>query len=158
MIGIPDPVVVLMDGHPLLRTVSAPLLPEYFGCEVGRLLDVMANVMARHPQRPVGLAAVQIGVPSRVMLVQVGPGKFRPFINPELKRTLNRFETKSEGCLSVPIFKWGDVSRPAKCDATWLDPQGREHSETLTSHVARIFQHELDHLNGILMTDRRAPQ
>jgi peptide deformylase len=102
-----------------------------------------------------GLAAIQIGVPVRVLIVREG-AYYRPFINPAITRTLNRLVVELEGCLSVPPHKWGDVSRPAKCDATWLDLNGEEHSATLTGETARIFQHEFDHLNGILITDRIA--
>jgi peptide deformylase len=156
MIAIPDPLLVLMDDEPLLRTQSAPVLPEHFGFELDRLLNVMVHVAMARRYPALGLAAVQIGVPVRALIVQVEPGSYRPFINPELTRSLNRFAVDREGCLSVPPSKWGNVSRPAKCDVTWSTPQGEQISETLRGDVARIFQHELDHLNGILMTDRRA--
>jgi peptide deformylase len=158
VIAIPNPVRVLMDHEPLLRTTSAPVLDEHFGFELDRLLDVMERVAKARKNPARGLAAVQIGVPVRVLIVAREDGDYWPFINPTLDRTLNRFAVEHEGCLSVPLMKWGDVSRPAKCDATWFDPQGQRHSMTLRGAAARVFQHEFDHLNGVLMTDRRAAQ
>lgn len=157
MIAIPNPVRVLMDHEPLLRTVSAPVAA--FGVPLQHLIAVMRDVATIRLAQ--GLAAVQIGVPVRVLIIRTDDGRqrdvqYRAFINPTLERTLNRFAAEREGCLSVPPRKWGDVSRPAKCDATWFDETGDPHSATLTGNDARIFQHEFDHLNGVLMTDRLA--
>lgn len=140
--------VILMDDDPLLRTVSEPV--ESF--PVTALVELMIETLKE--RGGLGLAAVQIGVPLRVLVVREGNREYRPFINPTLDRTLNRFTTEREGCLSIPPRKWGDVSRPAKCDATWFGVDGEKHSDTLTGETARIFQHEFDHLNGILMTER----
>lgn len=154
---IQDPVRILMDDEPLLRTVSTPV--DQFGEKLGQLLATMREVASSKCAR--GLAAVQIGVPVRVIVAKEPSRpredfKYRAFVNPALDRSLNRFVTEREGCLSIPPHKWGDVSRPAKCDATWFDENGEKHSSTLTGELARIFQHEFDHLNGVLMTDRRA--
>jgi peptide deformylase len=139
-----------MDDDPLLRTVSEPVTDF---AEATVLIRTMKEALRERGGR--GLAAVQIGVPLRVIIVREPDFTFRPMINPTLDRTLNRFAVEREGCLSIPPSKWGDVSRPAKCDATWFDLDGTKHSATLTGEIARIFQHEFDHLNGVLMTDRR---
>jgi peptide deformylase len=151
MIELPSPIRVLMDHEPLLRTASEPVAEEDFGAGLVPLLRAMYEVCFERGAR--GLAAVQIGVPVRVLLVRVDDTTFRPFINPELTRTLNRHDVKREGCLSILPHKWGEVSRPAKCDVTWRNPKGKQFSETLRGDMARIFQHEHDHLNGVLMTD-----
>lgn len=143
-------VEILMDDHPLLRTVSEPVTD--FNDPLGLPLLVADMIEATEDRRGLGLSAVQIGVPLRVMIVKDGE-RWIVMVNPSLARTLNRFETKREGCLSIPMHKWGDVARPAKCDAVWFDMDGIEHRATLTGQTARIFQHELDHLNGVLLTD-----
>jgi peptide deformylase len=144
---------VLMDDHPLLRTVSEPVTDfEAVKHTITRMVEVLMQKGGR------GLAAVQIGEPLRVIIVRVNknPFKGRIYINPLVTRVLNRHAVEHEGCLSVPAFKWGDVSRPAKCDVTWLGIDGQENSATLTGEEARIFQHEFDHLEGVLITDRIA--
>jgi peptide deformylase len=143
---------ILMDDHPLLRTVSRPVTDFE---QAGELILAMIGVLMRQGGR--GLAAVQIGVPLRVLIVRTETKphhNYRAFINPIMTRYLNTLSTEREGCLSVPTYKWGDVARPRKCDVTWLGVDRQEHSATLTGEEARIFQHELDHLDGVLMTDR----
>lgn len=142
---------ILMDDDPLLRTVSEPV--EDFAAAVV-IIRTMKETLRQYGGR--GLAAIQIGVPLRVLIIRQPDATYRPMINPTLDRTLNRFAVEREGCLSIPPRKWGGVSRPAKCDASWFDETGQQHSATLTGEQARIFQHEFDHLNGILMTDRKA--
>jgi peptide deformylase len=140
---------ILMDDDPLLRVRSEPV---GFGPHLAHLLATMREILTTKAGR--GLAAVQIGVPVRVLIVKTAEGVYKAFVNPSITRTLNRFTVEREGCLSVPPRKWGDVSRPAKCDAVWFDEQGEEHSATLTGEEARIFQHEFDHLEGVLITDK----
>lgn len=138
---------ILMDDDPQLRVKSQPV--EDFAA-VRELIATMKQIVANRRAR--GLAAIQIGVPLRVMIVREGD-EYRALINPRITRTLNRFTTEREGCLSISPRYWGDVSRPAKCDAVWFNENGDQHSATLTGETARIFQHELDHFEGILMTD-----
>jgi peptide deformylase len=140
-----------MDDEPLLRTVSEPVEAEDFGERLNALLRAMVRVAAE--RGALGIAAVQIGVPVRALLIGDGSGSYLEFINPRLDRTLRREAAAVEGCLSIPKFRWASVSRPAKCDATWQDAHGEWFSRTLTGGAARIFQHEFDHLNGVLMTD-----
>jgi peptide deformylase len=139
---------ILMDDDPILRTTSEPVEDWSAAKEV--VADMVAALADRGGR---GLAAIQIGVPLRILVVRHANG-FLPMINPSLDRTLNRQTVEREGCLSVPPRKWGDVSRPAKCDATWFDLEAEKHSQTLTGEAARVFQHEFDHLNGVLITDR----
>jgi peptide deformylase len=150
-----DP-AILRDDDPLLRTVSEEVPPSDFGDRIANFVSILESIARRNLAR--GLSAVQVGMPVRALVVLSSADRrqelqYRAFINPVVTRTLNRFTTEREGCLSIPPRKWGDVSRPAKCDVTWLDVDGGEHSETLSGDTARIFQHEFDHLNGVLMTD-----
>lgn len=154
LIGPPPHPAIRMDDDPILRTKSTEVTPEDLP-EVVKLVDVMRQVAGDMNAR--GLAAIQLGIPLRVLIARDG-AQYRAFINPTLDRTLNRTTVEREGCLSVPGSKWGDVERPAKCDASWTDEEGERHSATLTADLARIFQHEFDHLNGVLMTDRRREQ
>jgi peptide deformylase len=145
---VTDCPAILSDDDPLLREISKSVQPFHM---VKDLVASMLRAAERHGGR--GLAAVQIGIPLRVLIIREDDG-WLAMVNPTLERTLNRFTTEREGCLSILPHKWGNVSRPAKCDATWLDLDGNKRSATLTGESARIFQHEFDHLNGVLMTDR----
>lgn len=146
---------ILMDDDPLLRTVSEPVTE--FGRPLLELVETMLLALMEKGGR--GLAAIQIGEAKRVLIIRTaidrraGKADFLVMVNPQMTRFLNRQAVEFEGCLSVPREKWGNVSRPAKCDVTWLGVDGQENSDTLTGETARIFQHELDHLNGVLMTD-----
>jgi peptide deformylase len=149
---------ILMDSDPLLRTVSEPVTE--FGDPVRELVREMTEALVERGGR--GLAAIQIGVPLRVIIIndqrEAARWHFLAMVNPHMARYLSRNAVDHEGCLSVPQWKWGSVSRPAKCDAEWFGVDGQANSATLTGETARIFQHELDHLNGVLMTDRIAEQ
>ena len=124
-----------------------------------------------HAPNGIGLAASQIGVSLRLFLVseearaidagEVDEDGPRPkkkwayfvFINPVLiKQSRKRIEL-AEGCLSVPV-KFGIVPRPEKVSLAWFDESGRKHSRGFTKFFARVVQHELDHLDGLLITDR----
>lgn len=140
------PFPVLMDGDPFLRQRSAEVTE--FGPSLDPLLEQMAAVFnARHA---FGLAAVQIGTAKRIILVR-GEGFM---LNPVLTRTLNRLDSAEEGCLSVEKKNWRAVSRPAKCEVSWVDRNGRSHADGFSGLTARIIQHEIDHLDGMLITDK----
>ena len=146
---------ILMDDDPKLREISAEV--AVFGDELARLVETMLEIASKRLAR--GLAAIQIGIPLRVMIARddrypAGRYEYLVFVNPIIERSLKRFEVQREGCLSLSPRFWGDVSRPAKCDAAWMDERGERQSATLEGELARIFQHELDHLDGVLMTDR----
>jgi peptide deformylase len=123
---------------------------------LAELVSGMMMTMARH--RGQGLAAVQIGVMKRVIIVTTSyhdkpPTDIWVMINPVITRTLNRFVTEREGCLSIPGLSYS-VSRPAKCDVTWQDLQGNTRSWGFSGSLARAVQHEVDHLNGILISSK----
>lgn len=147
---IPVPAVVLMDTDPMLRTVSREVTRADGAQNIRALIQTMFAIV--DDEHALGLSAIQIGVPLRVLVMKVD-GREIAMINPERTRSLNRLEVRHEGCLSVLRRQWGLVSRPAKCDVTWCSVDYEDRAETLTGMVARVFQHELDHLNGVLMTD-----
>jgi len=122
------------------------------------LIDDMVETMRE--ASGVGLAATQIGVPLRVIVVEIpaaedqpDSGKLYTLVNPEIIRTTDDVEEGEEGCLSVPGWI-GQVERHVGVTVKGLDRKGREVRIKANNLLARIFQHEIDHLNGILFTDR----
>jgi len=117
---------------------------------VVKLLDNMADTLAA-AGNGVGLAAPQIGVSKRVVVIDVGEGLIE-LINPEILEQHGE-ETESEGCLSIPGV-WGDVSRAARVVVKALNRKGEEFKLEGDGLLARALQHEIDHLEGVLFVDR----
>lgn len=147
IVTIPDPV---------LRRKARKVAD--FGPELQKLLDDMVDTMRDAPG--VGLAAPQVGIPLRAIVVEFGdeedeavPPKLFLLLNPEITRTSQETVVAPEGCLSIPGYA-GEVDR---FDAVTLRGQNR-HGQPMRikadGWLARIFQHELDHLDGVLFTDR----
>ncbi|WP_077367345.1 peptide deformylase [Anaerosalibacter sp. Marseille-P3206] len=113
------------------------------------LLDDMAETM--YESEGVGLAAPQVGVLRRVVVIDVGDGLLK-LINPEIIET-NGASIDYEGCLSVPGVS-GKVERPEKVKIKYLDLDGNEKELEGTGLLARAMCHEIDHLNGILFIDK----
>jgi peptide deformylase len=150
---------------PILETSSRPLRPEEIKeSKIQRLCDEML-AFARGEQKElqksvlVGLAAPQIGKNLRIILVDIqadGKGsvsELRVYINPEIVASSEEREEWYEGCYSTGKVK-GIVSRPKKITVKAFTREGIEVQETFSGYVARIFQHEIDHLNGIRFPDR----
>lgn len=141
---------------PRLRTISAPV--EAVDDGVRALIDDMFDTM--YAARGIGLAAIQIGVPKRVLVIDLQEdgedGKPirdpKVFINPEIVLTGEALATYNEGCLSVPD-QYAEVDRPEKCRVRWLDENGLTHEEDLDGLIATCIQHEMDHLQGIVFID-----
>ncbi len=124
-------------------------LVENFDEKLGQLLDDMAETM--YAANGVGLAAVQIGILKRVVVVDVGEGLYE-LVNPEIVSS-DGVQTGQEGCLSVP-GKWGNVDRPLYVTVKAQDRDGNFHEYKVSEFTARAFCHEIDHLDGTLFISR----
>ena len=146
---------ILKFGHPVLHAPSAPV--KHIDGEVRALLADMVETMYAAPG--VGLAAPQIGVALRVIVIDVSVGVDRgaliQLINPELVEREGE-QRQEEGCLSVPGFG-GSPVRPARVTVKGLDPDGNERSFVGTELLARALCHEIDHIEGLLFVDRLSP-
>jgi peptide deformylase len=144
-------------------TVPAPVLRgkarkvTSFGPELQMLIDDMVETMRVAPG--VGLAAPQIDVPLRVIVIEYGeeedenvPPKLYALINPEISRASEDVEVGTEGCLSIPGYV-GEVERASAVTVKGLNRRGQPLRIKAQGWLARIFQHEIDHLNGVLFTD-----
>lgn len=138
---------IIMDSDPILQKKSRPV--EVFDSRLAALIDDMKDTL-RHAQG-VGLAAVQVGVLRRVVVVDNG-SELLELVNPELVETTGNQE-QQEGCLSLPGVT-GITRRPARVKVKAQDRHGKWHIYSGEDLVARCFCHELDHLDGILFTSR----
>jgi peptide deformylase len=140
--------IIVKDPDPVLREKSKPVTK--ITPNIHKLLDDMADTM--YDAEGVGLAAPQIGILKRVIVIDVGDEHgLIEMINPELIHKEGE-QLGSEGCLSIPGLR-GDVKRAMKVTVKGLDRNGNEIVITGTELLARAFQHEIDHLNGVLFTD-----
>ena len=149
------PIVEVPD--PRLKLVSSPV--DGVDDEIRALIADMFDTM--YDANGIGLAAIQVGVPKRVLVMDLQEeegedGKPirnpRVFINPEIHDPDDERSLYSEGCLSVPD-QYADVERPKTCRVTWLDADGKAHDEVFDELLATCIQHEMDHLNGIVFLD-----
>lgn len=137
---------ILEMGDPVLREKAHKITKITKSIET--LLDDMAETM--YEANGVGLAAPQIGVSKRVVVIDVGDGLIE-LINPEIIKK-DGLERDTEGCLSLPGYM-GEVSRAKKVIVKALDRKGKPVQYEGEGLLARAFQHELDHLEGILFVD-----
>jgi len=156
---------------PLLKQVSAPVTA--FDEELKTLVADMFETMYDAPG--IGLAAIQVGVPLRVLVIDLQPDdpdaepvacnhdghhhhhqptkkEPRVFINPEILDPSEEYAVYQEGCLSVPEI-FAEVERPAAVRVRWQDLDGKTHEEAMEGLMATCIQHEMDHLEGILFID-----
>lgn len=146
---------ILEVPDPRLKTISSPV--EAFDDDLKRLVDDMFETMYDAPG--IGLAAIQVGVPKRLLVMDLQEEKDgetvknpRVFVNPEILDPSEEHSIYSEGCLSVPD-QYAEVERPAKVRARWQDMDGKFHEEAMDDLMATCLQHEMDHLEGILFID-----
>jgi peptide deformylase len=140
-------------GDPVLRQRAAEV--EDIDGRVARLAAQMIDTMYEAPG--VGLAAPQVGVRQRVFVYDTDDGLGpRTIINPRIVEADGEW-TFEEGCLSVPGLSW-PIVRPRRVHLTGWDLAGREVSIEATDYEARVFQHEVDHLDGVLLVERLDPE
>jgi peptide deformylase len=132
-----------------LQEVSKIVYPIANNVQLDQLIkDMVATVQA---ERALGLAAIQVGVPLRVMVLQNKTG-VRVLINPVLEQSTGKTYV-DEGCLSLPRL-FVKVPRAESVSVSYMDSDGLKQLVNLTDFEARAFQHELDHLNGLTMLDK----
>jgi peptide deformylase len=137
-------------GDPVLRTRARPVdrFDSALDSEIERMSHLMGDAIG------VGLAATQVGVLHRLLVYRVVmDGPVAALINPELEWSGSEQETMEEGCLSLPGVLI-DVDRPIHVRVRALDPSGEEVVVEAAGLEARVIQHEMDHLDGILILDR----
>ena len=143
---------ILTVPDPILRKKS--LQVDRVDKEIKKLMDDMLETMYKAPG--IGLAAVQIGVLKRVVVMDVSreTDKKEPmyFVNPEIVWKSNEKATYEEGCLSIPN-QFANIERSEKCTVKYLDYSGAEKEIKAEGLLATCIQHEIDHLNGILFID-----
>ena len=152
---------VYLYGHPVLREISEPISADY--PELATLIDDMYQTM--YVSEGVGLAAPQIGRNIKLIVIDASPvgedfpecaGRKLTLINPELEVLDGERVTRAEGCLSLPGLS-ENVSRTECVRLKWLDENFKEHDEIFEGFMARIIQHEYDHLIGKLYIDHISP-
>ena len=143
---------ILTAPDPRLKVVSEPVAKV--DAEIRTLVDDLIETM--YGADGIGLAAIQVGVPKRVLVMDIDQkdGKKNPkaYINPKILWASEEMATFEEGCLSVPEI-WDEVERPAKIRAEYLDRDGKRHEIEAEGLFATCLQHEMDHLEGILFVD-----
>ena len=143
---------IITEPNEILRQVSKPVLNV--GNEERKLMDDMLETM--YAANGIGLAAIQIGVPKRIIVMDIGKDENkrepRYFVNPVIKNKDVLKSTYEEGCLSVPN-QFAEVDRPATCEIEYLDYNGEKQTLVAEGLLATCIQHEMDHLEGILFID-----
>jgi peptide deformylase len=148
-------------GDPVLRKVAEPIGPDYPG-----LTEFLADFWeTMYFADGVGLAAPQVGRSIRIFVLDASPGAEddpslkdfkKVFINPEIIERSGEPQVFEEGCLSLPEIR-ENVSRPETVRIKYMDENFTEHDETYSGFVARIIQHEFDHLEGKMFVDYLTP-
>jgi peptide deformylase len=122
--------------------------------EIRDLLDDMVETM--HDAPGIGLAAVQVGILQRVVVVDISRDEENPdphyFINPEITWVSEEMGIYEEGCLSIPEY-YEEVERPVECKIKFLDRDGKPQELHCKEMLATVIQHEIDHTNGVLFID-----
>lgn len=148
---------IYLYGHPVLRKVAQPITADY--PDLKKLVDDMFETMDNSDG--VGLAAPQIGRADRIVVIDATPlaetfpeceGRRFALINPEVEVLDGEAVSRAEGCLSLPGLS-EDVKRVEHIRLRWMDTDFNEHEEEISGFLARIVQHECDHLEGHVFTD-----
>jgi peptide deformylase len=143
---------ILTAPDPRLKTLSQPV--DGVDDELRRLMDDMLETMYDAPG--IGLAAIQVGVPKRVIVMDLAKSGEEPqpryFVNPDILWASDELASYNEGCLSVPEI-YDDVERPARIRVRYLDYDGSQKEVEADGLLATCLQHEMDHLKGVLFID-----
>lgn len=141
---------VIKFGDPVLKSVASPV--QEFGPELRAEVERMVGIM--RDGLGVGLAATQLGILRRLLVFQAGPdSEPTALINPEIEWLSNEVVVAEEGCLSLPRVSM-DVERPLHARFSGRDVDGEEIEIEASGLEARVLQHEIDHLDGVLILDR----
>ena len=136
---------------PLLKSISKPV--DKINDEIKILINDMFETMYNAPG--IGLAAVQIGIPLRVVVVDISKeDEKKPhfFINPNIVWRSDKTSTYEEGCLSIPN-QFAEIERPESCKVEYLDLNNKKKEIVASGLLSTCIQHEIDHLNGVLFID-----
>jgi peptide deformylase len=137
---------------PRLKQISKPVADV--DSALRRFMDDMLETMK--DASGIGLAAIQVGVPKRVAVVDLDPGgpNSKPIylVNPRVVSASDELTTYHEGCLSVPEI-WDDVQRPTRITVEYTNEKGRRQTIEAEGLLATCLQHEIDHINGLLFID-----
>ncbi|MDR0878485.1 MAG: peptide deformylase [Treponema sp.] len=136
-------------GNELLRQKAAPV--KKITAEYAKMAEKM--LAGLHEGKGIGLAGPQIGLMERIFIVHVGGDTPRVFINPSIIETSQETVKYEEGCLSVPGV-WADLIRPKSVKVQAWNEKGRPFTLEADGILARVIQHEYDHLEGVLFIDR----
>jgi len=143
---------IIIEPDPILRKKSTTL--ETVDDSTRKLLDDMLLTMYNAPG--IGLAAVQIGILKRVIVIDVSKKEEEKkplfLINPEIKHKSKKTSLYEEGCLSLPGY-FAEIERPAECNIDYLDYDGNKKQIKADGLLSTCIQHEIDHLNGVLFID-----
>ena len=149
---------IYLYGQPVLRKVAEDITPDY--PELDALIENMFETM--YNAQGIGLAAPQIGLPIRLVVVDLDAlsedyPEYKEFsavyINAQIIETSDDTDTAEEGCLSLPGIH-EKVTRPTRIHVKYLDENFEEHDEWVEGFLARVMQHEFDHLEGKVFSDR----
>ena len=142
---------IITEPNKLLREISLPV--ENVGKKEQQLMDDMLDTM--YAANGIGLAAIQIGVPKNVVVIDLNKDKKKIpmfFVNPKIMSKSKSLTKYEEGCLSIPNL-FAEIERPSECEIQYLDYFGKEKTLKANGLLATCIQHELDHLKGILFID-----
>ena len=143
---------ILTEPNKILRQVSLPV--KNVGKKEQRIMDDMLETM--YHAKGIGLAAIQIGIPKRIIVMDIGKDQENQkpmyFVNPIINNKNSNFSTYEEGCLSVPN-QFAEVDRPSACEVEYLDYDGNKKKLLASGLLSTCIQHEMDHLEGILFID-----
>lgn len=151
----PEQLRIVHYPHPALRRKARPIekIDGHVRAVAARMIELM------HEADGVGLASPQVGLDWRLFVARPGrepDDPARVFINPVLKNHAHQTAPREEGCLSIPgVF--AEITRPVGLTVEALDEHGEPFTLTSDELPARVWQHEVDHLDGVLIIDRMTP-